>query len=482
MTTHANNARAMLIGVDNYRAFDPEGRRDLRGSVNDVRAWWDVCRALGIAPANVCVLASPAPGAPRLEIDGVHVEEATRENILKGIAWLAQGVGNQEKRTGLLTYSGHGAFTDNDLALCPSDVTPGDDGPPRNLIEFAAVKRALHSAEGLTIVLDTCFAGAAAPLHGALALNRGPVPEAIFKALTPRAGGTEMAHSPLGGRLLLGCGLDQVAYQANFAGRVHGAFTWALTSALLQWSGVQQDATTRLDLSYATARQTAGKLLEALSFKQAPVLAPAAVAQLSVFQADGVAQPTSVLPDGQVRPLQVDPGDFNVRFYTIVDQNGAVLAYILVPFVTGTYNFHTYRAGTEYWFSVAESVSNTTQMTVSWSDYYWSSTAPVIPANLPLAQRSFTMTQGATFSASSTPPSSSTCFVDVGANIAVDWGTLTYSAASPHWSGTLTWYDTSGLDNVFGSGTSSPQVLKASTTDSNRVTWYDASVRAVSIS
>jgi hypothetical protein len=187
-------------------------------------------------------------------------------------------------------------------------------------------------------------------------------------------------------------------------------------------------------------------------------------------------QPTSPEPDAQVQPLQIDPGSRQVRVYVVNDAStGALVANILVPAVTGTFNSHTYQAGTEYWFSVAPSLGNTTRMTFTWTDYNWSGTNG-IPSNLQLGVRNFTMTQGATFSSSSAPPNNTKCFVSTSLNVALDWSGLTYNPGSKSFGGSLKWYDTTGLDNVFGGTATSPQTLVASTTDSNSVSWYDAVV------
>ena len=52
-----NDGYAVLIGVDDYSAFDasralPAGTSGLAGSLNDVRVWWKQCRLLGLAPAH----------------------------------------------------------------------------------------------------------------------------------------------------------------------------------------------------------------------------------------------------------------------------------------------------------------------------------------------------------------------------------------------------------------------------------------------
>src|ERR1700722_14337902 len=52
-----NDGYALLIGVDDYGTFDDARRKapgtsDLGGSRNDVRAFWGLCRPLGVKPVN----------------------------------------------------------------------------------------------------------------------------------------------------------------------------------------------------------------------------------------------------------------------------------------------------------------------------------------------------------------------------------------------------------------------------------------------
>jgi hypothetical protein len=348
----ANNARALLIGVDDYRTYDPEGWYDLRGSVNDVQVWLDVCRSLGIEPQHTRVLVSPANGAALPHLDGVRVEEATRENILKGVAWLAQAVGHGEGRTGLLTFSGHGDVADHDLALCPSDVAPSRDGAPSQLIDFATLKQILGDAEDLTIVLDCCFAGTPEHHRSVLSLARGPVPSSIARSLSGE-------RSPLGGRLLTASKVEQLAHQAVFGGRYHGAFTWALTSALLQWRRIPHGHTVRLGVSYATLRDTAEKLLAALSHEQQPALVSADAASLSFMQSGITVEARKIMPS----PYEIDPGNDNYSVWTITmpavsDTPGWILSTntgYSTPIQGGTY---TIDAPNEVWDMPASLLSD----------------------------------------------------------------------------------------------------------------------------
>src|SRR6185369_8267714 len=49
---------ALLIGVEDYKAFDGTGKKDLPAGRNDVLAYWKVCRRLGFT--HIRALTSPA--------------------------------------------------------------------------------------------------------------------------------------------------------------------------------------------------------------------------------------------------------------------------------------------------------------------------------------------------------------------------------------------------------------------------------------
>jgi hypothetical protein len=392
MTTLVNESFALLIGVDDYSAYDPE--QNLRGSVNDVAAWQRVCHAIGMKPENVHILGTKTfeDGAVKNERwpnrfgEVSPVREATRENLLAEVKWLADKLSSGGV-PGLLTYSGHGDITDEgELALCPSDVKK-DGASIANLVtlrELADLLAVGKARDLLTVVFDCCHAGLAAgtPRGGSLALS-------LRADAKPATG----ARPTLGARELYSCGPDQVAYQSEFTSQFHGAFTWALTASLLQWKPVAELGAVRLDVSYEDARAVSQKLLGVLNYpNQTAVLNPPSVGAMPFFHpstaVDG--KETTRRPDGERDRIQLDP-NYYYAFWSVVeglDSNGnktvtktGLVAQIVVTganavsFTTadGKTTLQTLgEPNTEYWFVRQDGLKalyngDTTNIQMNWS-------------------------------------------------------------------------------------------------------------------
>jgi hypothetical protein len=200
-------------------------------------------------------------------------------------------------------------------------------------------------------VLDCCFAGGAANKANVLSLNQRKLDQVA-----------PIDESPFGGRLLLGCQSYQTAYQAEFLGEYHGTFTWALTSALLQWAVVQQGSSQRLDLSYGEARDRARKLLGALSYPQQPDLAPRGpapdgVEDLALFQTGSGLQFTSPDPDGQQFSIQIDGGGKGFVMYTLDYSVSSMTVSTGHVLATNTSRF-PFGPQAEYWHLTSEIVTS----------------------------------------------------------------------------------------------------------------------------
>ncbi len=460
MQASANQGYALLIGVNDYSAYDKstdqkKGTSDLPGSVNDVQAWWTLCKALGFRPENIRVLTSPAIQSNNLVGATTQTTgEATEKGIREGVEWLTKKLGGDKVAVGLLTYSGHGDYVGDGLVLCPTDVTGAnlDHSIPYSDLQKAI---AAHDAgENLTVVLDSCHAaGVSTPQRRALSLSQRPMP----RTLTLRS-------VDIASRVYTASSRGGTAYQAEFAGRFHGAFTWALTSTLEQWKAVEQGDSLRLTVSYGEALQRAHGLLKTLSFDQSPGLQGVAnVADLAVLQSGLVPQPTSPEPNALPIPMQIDPGEKDYRIYTL-EWSGSQIGQILVPHTSNALG--TILPGTEYWYMTANisSVIRITSLVVSWVDYTWA--ANPSPS---LGALSFTMPQNPSWSSTSAPSSSSMTFVRNGQFAAVlVWG-LTVSGGV--WSGSLDWYTTSGQNSVFG-GTGSTTSVTMTSYTAPSVSWY----------
>ena len=372
-----NEAYALLIGVDDYSAYDAsaghaKGTSDLLGSRNDVLAFFRTCRDLDIPAAQIRVLTSPKldlallPGVPAENV-GVATEEAIKE----GARWLSEAL-RDGRGTGLLSFSGHGDKLDRgELAICPADTRgPALAGAIR-FEELRGVFAEAGALGNLTCVIDACFAGAA--------LDPSAPRERRTLSLTGRAA-TEPATAgalDLGDRLIAAARPDQAAFQARFSGEHRGAFSWAVGATLDQWTSVKDADGTRKSLSYGELVTRAGRLLETLSFAQEPVLAgPENVGDLAFLQRGSSPLSTSAEPDAARAPLQIDPGFLTFR--------KVVLTLEMVPPVVlaEVFAIHTttgsYTAGNEYWNVNKDAVANLggEAIAISYTDYSTGTPSP----------------------------------------------------------------------------------------------------------
>lgn len=350
-----NEGYALLIGVDDYSAYDnsrqqPAGTSNLLGSRNDVKVFWRILRGLGMPASHIRVHTTPELGPADLE--GASPEnfgDASLAQVKVGIAWLAERLSHHGKPNGLLTYSGHGDLDAKEgLTLCPSDVSASGETLAHTL-SFSAINAVLGAhSDNLTVILDTCHAGAVSSQSGkSLALRRhhaDHVREKSGEQGTP-------AFVELRGRVLAAARRDQVAYQSMFDGQHRGAFSWAICSAVEQWAARQQGKYVRFDVSYGTLVETARQLLGTLWLSQEPELrAASGVADLAVFQHGTNPHPgqTTVVPDGARRLAQIDSGNLNWRQINLVfnDSQSTRLAVVYV-FNQAMGSFST---GTEYWY------------------------------------------------------------------------------------------------------------------------------------
>ncbi|MEP7121215.1 MAG: caspase family protein [Byssovorax sp.] len=152
-------------------------------------------------------------------------------------------------------------------------------------------------------------------LHGLL-----PIGTAVPLTLTARVlTEKDLQHSPYrkhdqiagGARVLAACEINEAAYQAEFAGRFHGAFTWALTSTVGQWRVEEApDGAIRTTIGCGAVKRHAASLLQVFTFKQTPVLHPMSAVNLPFF---GVPGPISEKPTGDIFPLEIDPSIKNLK-------------------------------------------------------------------------------------------------------------------------------------------------------------------------
>lgn len=233
---------ALCIGINDYPGTDS----DLSGCVNDARDWGAVLAARGYSVTTL--LDRKATGAAIR--DAIRsVVEATRPGD-----------------TAVVQFSGHGSFVPDvdgdepdgtDECLCPHDV--GANGPITDdeLFEIYAAR-----ARGARIVMisDSCHSGTVArfaPVTTPPTTTGKHPPQRKVRFLPPAtflprraaarlgiARGLRRSSPPgrYGALLLAGCQDTEYSYDAWFAGRPNGAFTFVAIRAL---GSLPEDATYR---------------------------------------------------------------------------------------------------------------------------------------------------------------------------------------------------------------------------------------------
>jgi hypothetical protein len=449
-----NDSYALLIGVDDYSTYDTSrseavGTSDLKGSRNDAKTFWRLCRLIGIQPAHIRVLTSPPvdlgdlPGATP-----ENVGPATEAKILEMTGWLADRLGQPSKPTGILTWSGHGDWlAGKGLVLCPSDVTwaPDESGKPglAHTVSFGQLnKRLAPHAENLTVVLDTCHSGTANGGNAAktgkpLGLTRRPIRS--MPGLWPTGSVPELQE--LVGRVLAASNRNQVAYQSMFDGQYRGVFSWALSAAIEQWRATQEGSNVCIDLSYGKLIETTERLISALWFDQTPQLfGPPGIADLAVLHQGLAGHPdeTATVPDGGFKTEQLDPGFRDYLIYTVTDaMSGAQVAQVLVTATAGG----GYDADREYWYVTTNLSNSGSYVVTGGTSQSWSNPPSGLGTLSFKMQRTPTWTSG-TLSGTLLAYSSSLTGEFDGINWAMDNSRGT-------WTGSITWWHNS-TGNLFG--------------------------------
>jgi len=227
--------KALIVGINLYKL--PAGP-NLKGCVNDAQNMAYTLNACGIVPAT--------PKTMKILTD----TNATRANILDGLAWLIKGA----KKGDVLVYyhSGHGTqYTDidsdeeidhKDEALCPHDiVTAGAirDDDLRNVFSK------LTPGANLEVIVDTCHSGTVTkefsmdgsaqtatttrfmnpPLDFGFFIDAAPtIPKR--KLLAQEPGGKVIALKNINHVLWAACQDNQTSEEGLFEGKNQGAFTF----------------------------------------------------------------------------------------------------------------------------------------------------------------------------------------------------------------------------------------------------------------
>jgi hypothetical protein len=250
--------RALCVGINDY----PYADNDLKGCVNDARAWAELLTShFDFAAEDVKV---------------IEDSEATKANLVSALQNLVRDA--QPGDVIVFTNSSHGSYvadenTDEpkyDEIICPYDISDNVlvDDELREL--FTAVPDGVH----LTAILDNCFSGTAtrAPMgfptpddRRRRFLNPGlrgdPVLDDPWEAQPKRR--EKYPQSSMKEVLLSGCTDKQYSYDAKIDGVYHGAMTYHAIKAI-------RDA--NYSLTYSQLHKGLTDLLADTNYDQNPQL------------------------------------------------------------------------------------------------------------------------------------------------------------------------------------------------------------------
>jgi len=213
--------RALCVGINDY----PVRGADLKGCVNDARAWAALLRDhYGFAETDITILLD---------------RQATRAGILGALDTLLAGATRGDVI--VFTNSSHGTYvadedgdeTRYDEAICPWDMKQHLIVDDELRTRFAKLPKGVR----LTVVSDSCFSGS---------VTRGPkletpddraarfVSPALIgrreirnvRAVARPVRGETYPQSTMNEVLVSGCNDHQYSYDARFDGTYHGAMTY----------------------------------------------------------------------------------------------------------------------------------------------------------------------------------------------------------------------------------------------------------------
>ena len=243
MTASTSNPRtdlhALLIGVSDYPAMPDKA---LPGARGDVIVWRELLQTMGVADHRIWSAAE----VPHTNLAGV-------EGIL---TQLVERLQTDTTNRLLVVWGGHGQqCTSGELALATSDTAAFGDGfgPTLSYTRLMDILDGRPAEVELTLVLDTCFAGAG-PDHRALTQGGGPVNWPNRRRPTDLV----VSASTSG----------QKSFDLNVHGRATGALSWAATAVLERW-GVSSTGA-QVALSLDDLRDRVGALLTAMAVDQTP--------------------------------------------------------------------------------------------------------------------------------------------------------------------------------------------------------------------
>lgn len=381
------HAYALLIGVGDYRVFDPSGAHDLKGAVPDALGWWALTRQLGIPPENVRICAAPTLDRARLGKDGagVTLSGATGAEVEEALRWLAARLDGEGGTKGLLTYSGHGGRSRGEQVICPADVRWVDGALADALAvgEIADILDARAEKTRLTAFIDTCHSGRGVPAVGGTARALGgeagvdEVPAGDGGGDGAGDGAAKSVRGRLGDLVLASSSAGTPSFEIPLAVGVRGAFSWAAQSLLARWGAVDASGGATFGLSYGDICGRAVTLLRALGVEQQPVFEGAPpLARLRAFSGFGDRAVGDATAETLGR-LEIWPGDSGGRviaFQLRTSPSGGSFLGMLYVTDSSPPSGKGWTADCMYWAWSSGSFPTSTFYAVAYGE--WSGSAP----------------------------------------------------------------------------------------------------------
>ena len=257
--------RALCVGINDY----PIEGADLKGCVNDARAWASLLQDHFDFPSS--------------DIRVMKDAEATKANVLAGLKDLLAGAGSGDVL--VFANSSHGSQIPDpggdepdryDEVMCPYDIKDNalTDDELREL--FSGLPKGVR----LTVISDSCHSGT---VTRALLIDNIPglsMPDdrrvrflnpALFRGgpILPDPMGAQpkgrmaFPQSSMDHLLVAGCRDTEYSYDAVIAGDYHGAMTYHAIKAI-------EDA--NYQITYTELRDKLGPMLEKAGYQQHPQL------------------------------------------------------------------------------------------------------------------------------------------------------------------------------------------------------------------
>lgn len=298
MTSDNPNAFALLIGVGDYRTFDPTGQSDLAGPINDVIGWWHIARDLGIPPQNIRICVAPGlpPDVLGRGIQHAMVTGANHGELVDGLTWLAKMLDGTDGTKAALTWSGHGTRTGDGQVMCPADVY-ADGQTLENGLLVSRVRALLdqrHPETRITAFVDTCHTETG---FGTPAPARARALHWPGAAATPKLAAGATPHRAFGDLVVTSSEVGAVSYEMPVIGGMRGAFSWAASNLIHRYGLDQAAGGATSGLSFDELAQRCGQILAGMAVEQTPrYVGDPQAASLRVFSTFGDGQLGSAAP------------------------------------------------------------------------------------------------------------------------------------------------------------------------------------------